>query len=109
MATYDPLAQLSAVEAVAAGAASAGAQEQIFLFASGRYLGTVTAEPRVASSFETNGDGSITVTYGHFAPSDPFCCPSLEPWTVTLRWIEDELVTSGYFPPLDQGLGEIGS
>jgi hypothetical protein len=52
MATYDPAAPLSAVEATIAGAASAAAPEQLFFFAAGRYLGTATSTPRVAISIE---------------------------------------------------------
>lgn len=105
MSTYDPTATLSAVQAVTPGAGSAGSPEQIFLFASGRYLGTATPEYRIASSFERIDDATLRLTYGHYAPTDAFCCPSLAPWTVDVRWEGGSLVYSGDLPPQDQGLG----
>lgn len=105
MTTYEPAAGLSAVEAVPPGAASAASPEQIFLFASGRYVGTPTPEFRIASSFERIDDSTLRLTYGHFAADDAFCCPSLEPWVVDVRWDGDSLVFDGELPPTDQGLG----
>ena len=96
---------MSGVQAVPPGAASAAPPEQIFLFASGRYVGTPTPDPRIASSFERLDDATLRITYGHDAPTDPFCCPGLEPWVVEVSWNGDALVVDGDLPPRDQGLG----
>jgi hypothetical protein len=105
MSTYDPAAGLSAVKAVTPGGASAASPEQIFLFASGEFVGTPTPEFRIASSFERVDDTAFRLTYGHYESTDPFCCPSLEPWVVEVRWDGNTLIYDGDLPPQNQGLG----
>ena len=104
LSTYDPAATLSAVEAVAAGAGSSAAPEQIYFVSKGTYLGPATSSPRLASSFEQTSDDTVTVTYGHYAPTDPFCCPSQPAWTVVFRYVGGKLTTSGEIPAEGQGL-----
>jgi hypothetical protein len=42
--------------------------------------------------------GSVTVTNTSYAPSDPLCCPSLLPETVTYTWTGTALVPDGTPP-----------
>jgi hypothetical protein len=42
--------------------------------------------------------GSVTVTNTSCAPSDPLCCPSLPPATVTYTWTGTALVPDGTPP-----------
>lgn len=104
MSTYDPSATLSAVQAVVAGGASAASPEQIFFFNQGRYLGTATSTPRVAISITDTADDEITASYGNYAATDPFCCPSLDPYVVTFGWDGSQVVPEGELPPEGQGL-----
>jgi hypothetical protein len=61
---------------------------QIMLFFDGtRFVGTDTTNPSTAiTGYEAAGAGRIAVTYAHYAKTDPLCCPSLAPVTVTYQW-----------------------
>ena len=61
---------------------------QIMLFFDGtRFVGTDTANPSTAiTGYDAAGVGKIAVKYAHYAKTDPLCCPSLSPITVTYRW-----------------------
>ena len=75
---------------------------QVFFFHQGCYLGTATATFRIDFRVEAVSSSQMTVTWGHYGPSDPMCCPSGQPWVVTFTWRNGHLETSGTFPPEDQ-------
>ncbi|MEL6893342.1 MAG: LppP/LprE family lipoprotein [Actinomycetota bacterium] len=104
MSTYDPKSALSAVYATVPGA-TASSPAQVFLFASGQFVRTATDEPRASITIERVDDATVNVIYGHYADTDPFCCPSLEPWVVEWRADGTELTSTGEIPPVGQGLG----
>jgi hypothetical protein len=52
-----------------------------------RFVGTDTANPSTAiTGYEAAGTARIAVTYARYAKSDPLCCPTLSPVTITYRW-----------------------
>lgn len=98
---YDPTADLSVISATIQGA-TAASPEQAFFFHQGCYLGTATATFRVDITAEVLGPSQLRLTWQHYKSSDPLCCPTGAPWTVTFTWQDGHLVTDGTFPPDDQ-------
>ena len=43
--------------------------------------------------------GTFNITYVRYKASDPLCCPSLKPVTVTYAWSSDGMLVSNGFPP----------
>lgn len=71
----------------------------MFFFLNTRYLGTDTSSPSAGiGDFRAAGTGSIAVTYPNYAKSDPLCCPSGQPVTITYHWNGTSLVPSGTPP-----------
>ncbi|HLI52047.1 MAG TPA: LppP/LprE family lipoprotein [Thermomicrobiaceae bacterium] len=76
--------------------------QRVFFFNGDRYVGADTtrgtspAITRVAAA----GSRAFAVTYAHYAPQDPLCCPSLKPVTITYKWNGSKMVASGK-PPAD--------
>jgi len=55
-------------------------------------------EAVAVATFASGGPGEIVVRYGHYAPHDAYCCPSLAPVAVTYRWGGERLVVDGREP-----------
>lgn len=89
---------LYAIHGTCAGSAD-GYCQQMFFFLGTRYLGTDTPSASTAiAGYRAAGSGAIAVTYPTYANSDPLCCPSGTPVTITYRWNGKRLVPSGTPP-----------
>lgn len=96
-------AQLSAWQAVCTSSAD-GNCAKAFFFVGDRYIGTDTAKPSLAIvGVGATGPSTIAVTYAHFLPNDPLCCPSGAPVKVSYTWTGSKLVASGAPPPNPMG------
>ncbi len=90
--------QLLAIKALCAGSAD-GHCQKVFFFVRGEYLGTDTAKTSLGIiNVAAAGTAKINVTYANYAPSDPFCCPSLPPVTISYSWDGSTLTPSGVPP-----------
>jgi len=80
-------------------ASADGASQWVFFFSGTTYLGTDTADTSPSLSLAGSpGSGQIDVKYSAYAPSDPLCCPSLPPVTITYTW-DGASVTASGTPP----------
>jgi LppP/LprE lipoprotein len=80
-------------------ASADGASQWVFFFSGTTYLGTDTADTSPSLSLAGSpGSGLIDVKYSAYAPSDPLCCPSLPPVTITYTW-DGTSVTASSTPP----------
>jgi hypothetical protein len=71
----------------------------VFIFLDDRFLGTDTARPsRSIGEIRPAGTGRFTITYDNYAESDPNCCPSLRPVTITYAWDGVRLQPNGTPP-----------
>ena len=87
-----------AVAGTAIGSAD-GYSQWVFFFSGSTYLGTDTSQPSPQLSLAGSaGGGQIGVTYVNYAASDPLCCPSLAPITITYTW-DGSRVTPNGTPP----------
>lgn len=90
--------RLAAVKGICQGSAD-GYCQQVFFFDNGQYLGTDTLGTSFGIiSVAAAGAARISVTYAHYAPEDPLCCPSLLPVTITYTWTGSGLQPSGTPP-----------
>ena len=104
--TYDAAAPLSAI--VGATPSGTGSSPMgLFFFADGRPV-DVEAEPRSGIHIDGTDDGTVTVSFAHYAPDDPHCCPSLSRYLVRFRWNGDVVEVLDPYPPEDQGFGADG-
>jgi hypothetical protein len=89
---------LVALRGICTGSAT-GRCQQVFFFHNGEYLGTDTLSPSSGiPDVQYAGVAKIAVTYVNYAPSDPGCCPSLAPVTITYSWDGTQLKASGVPP-----------
>jgi hypothetical protein len=89
---------LVAISGARIGAAD-GSPQWVFFFLGTTYLGTDTAVPSPQLQLAGSpGPGQVDVQYTNYAPSDPLCCPSLPPVTITYTWNGSALVPSGTPP-----------
>ena len=89
---------LAAMKGTCIGSAT-GRCQQVFFFHNGEYLGTDTFSPSLGIlGVQYAGVAKIAVTYVNYAPSDPGCCPSLAPVTITYSWDGTQLKASGVPP-----------
>jgi len=89
---------LVGLKGMCAGSAT-GRCQQVFFFHNGEYLGTDTLSPSPGiPDVQYAGVAKIAVTYVNYAPSDPGCCPSLAPVTITYSWDGTQLKASGVPP-----------
>jgi hypothetical protein len=76
-----------------------GAPMWVFFFNGETYLGTDTLMPSPGLNLAGSpAPGQINVTYSNYAASDPLCCPSLPPVTLTYTW-NGSTVTPNGIPP----------
>jgi hypothetical protein len=76
-----------------------GGNQWVFFFSGATYLGTDTAVPSKHLSLAGSpGPGQINVSYQNFAPTDPLCCPSLPPVTITYTWNGTSVTPNGTPP-----------
>ncbi|HET9017559.1 MAG TPA: LppP/LprE family lipoprotein [Thermomicrobiaceae bacterium] len=81
-----------------------GYGQLVFFWHNQSFLGWDSSTESVAIAKLTSpAPGVIAVTYVHYAPSDPLCCPSLAPVTVTYSWNGTVLQPSGS-PPSPNGI-----
>jgi hypothetical protein len=89
---------LAAMKGICVGSAT-GRCQQVFFFHNGEYLGADTLSPSLGIlDVQDAGVAKIAVTYVNYAPSDPACCPSLSPVTITYTWDGSQLRASGVPP-----------
>ena len=89
---------LVALKGICVGSAT-GRCQQVFFFHNGEYLGTDMLSPSLGIlDVQYAGVAKIAVTYVNYAPSDPGCCPSLAPVTITYSWDGTQLKASGVPP-----------
>jgi hypothetical protein len=61
--------------------------QKVFFFDGTRFLGTDTSTPSSAiNSVEAAGSSVIDVTYANYKSTDPLCCPSGVPVTISYTW-----------------------
>jgi hypothetical protein len=77
-----------------------GTGQAVLLFRGTHFLGWASSRDTLHLSVGHRGD-SITVRYGAYRGSDPFCCPSSFR-TIRYRWNGKRIVASGD-PPLVYG------
>jgi hypothetical protein len=101
LSTYDPGVELSAVVASLWGA-TVSSPQQVFFFHLGRPV-DLPVDPRSGVEIAAVEGDTVTLTYAHYEPSDPSCCPSLPDYRVRVRWDGRDLVVLDPVPPADQG------
>ena len=76
-----------------------GYTQWVFFFDGTTYLGTDTAVPSPQLSLTGSpAPGQVNVQYINYAPSDPLCCPSLPPVTITYTWNGTNVTPNGTPP-----------
>ncbi|HZS93994.1 MAG TPA: LppP/LprE family lipoprotein [Chloroflexota bacterium] len=92
---------LIAWPAVCRGSAD-GHCQRVFFFAGDRFVGADTSgtTPSI-TNISAAGPRAFSITYAHYKPSDPLCCPSLPAVTITYRWNGTRMLASGR-PPTTQ-------
>lgn len=76
-----------------------GKCQKVFFFIGSRLLGTDTSAPSSEiNDVQPDGTGTIAVTYAHYLPQDPLCCPHGKPVTITYHWNGARLIPSGTPP-----------
>lgn len=76
-----------------------GYTQWVFFFLGTTYLGTDTAVPSPQLQLTGSpGPGQVDVRYTAYAPSDPLCCPTLPPVTITYTWNGSMLIPNGTPP-----------
>jgi len=98
---YDPDEELSVIVGTPPNS-TVSSPQQLFFFHLGRYV-EVPLEPRSGIEVAEVGDGTVTVTYAHYAPTDPNCCPSLPDYSVRFQWDGTTVTPLDPLPPADQG------
>ncbi|MGH2589113.1 MAG: LppP/LprE family lipoprotein [Dehalococcoidia bacterium] len=76
-----------------------GGPQWVFFFNGATFLGEDTAVPSNGLSLAGSpAPSQINVQYANYAPSDPLCCPSLPPVTITYTWNGVRVTPSGTPP-----------
>lgn len=80
-----------------------GKPQWVFFFNGSTYLGTDTAIPSnqlgiTGGGVDGNGNSYVNVRYANYAASDPLCCPSGPPVTITYTWDGTNLTPDGTPP-----------
>ena len=76
-----------------------GLGQWVFFFSGTTYLGTDTAAPSPTIALAGSpAPGQIDVRYATYGPTDPACCPSGPPVTITYTW-DGVHVTPNGTPP----------
>jgi hypothetical protein len=99
--TYDPEHELSAVVASLWGG-TVSSPQQVFFFHLGQPIDP-PVDPRSGVEIAAVEGGTVTLTYAHYQPTDPTCCPSLPDYRVRFRWEGAGLTVVDPMPPADQG------
>jgi len=90
---------LIAIKGTCANSAD-GSCQQVFFFIGTRYLGTDTLNiSKAIGNIAPAGPARIQVTYPNYRASDPLCCPSQPPVTITYTWNGERLRPNPWPPP----------
>jgi hypothetical protein len=98
--TYGPdgSTPLIAIAGTKIGSAD-GYNQWVFFFTGTTFIGTDTFDPSPGLQLVGSpGSGQVNVQYVAYAPSDPLCCPTLPPVTITYTWNGSKL-TPNATPP----------
>jgi LppP/LprE lipoprotein len=98
---YDPAEDLSAIVGSSPDS-TVSSPQQVFFFHRGRYV-EVPLDPRSGIEVASVEGGTVTVTYAHYRPADPNCCPSLPDYSVRFRGDGTTVIPLDPLPPPDQG------
>jgi LppP/LprE lipoprotein len=102
ISTYDPEAELSVIVA-SVPLATVSSPQQVFFFHDGIYAPTEALEARSGIGVAGAIGNTVTISYAHYQPEDPNCCPSLPDYTVRFRWDGTAVQLLDPLPPADQG------
>lgn len=72
---YRPQQTLGVLTATRTGAGGSY-QQRAFFFVDGRYIGTDSSEPSGSVKVVSQGETSVTLSYGLYSSGDSLCCPS---------------------------------
>ncbi len=89
---------LIAIQGICTGSAT-GRCQKVFFFIDDTYLGTDTTGPSQGIlDVSSPSSRQIAVTYVNYAPTDPGCCPTRSPVTITYTWDGNRLTANGTPP-----------
>lgn len=80
----------------------------VFFFHNNKFVGWDAATMSTSiKNLTTSDNGIFKVTYAHYAPDDPMCCPSLPDREILYRWNSqsESFTASGLPPDVDEGAG----
>ncbi|HEV7943192.1 MAG TPA: LppP/LprE family lipoprotein [Solirubrobacteraceae bacterium] len=104
---YHPQQTLRVLTATRAGTGGSY-QQRAFFFVDGRYIGTDSSQPSGSVKVASQGETSVTLSYGMYSSGDSLCCPDSQA-TVVFQLNNGRLQALDPIPPAhaDSGLSRL--
>ena len=81
-----------------------GLGQLVFFFHNATFVSWDTnVESEQIQGIQARAPGMFAVTYTHYGPKDPTCCPTLKPVTITYSWSSSDIFISPAIPPKFKG------